>query len=150
MHYPIRVLFLCTGNSARSQMAEGLLRVFGGKDFEVHSAGLEPHDLNPLAVQVMAEINIDISAQRSKHLNEYLEVPFEYIITVCDRAQDRCPLFPGDNENIHWGYDDPAAAQGTKEEKLAVFRRVRNEIRQRLSIWIPVMHKKLKSQGSAA
>lgn len=147
MHYPVRVLFLCTGNSARSQMAEGLLRALGGQDFEVHSAGLEPRELNPLAVEAMAEIGIDISGQRSKHLNEFLDIQFDYIITVCDRARDSCPTFPRDSENIHWGYDDPAAAQGTEEEKLAVFRRVRNEIRQRLGIWTPAIRKKLRDRG---
>jgi len=149
MHYPIRVMFLCTANSARSQMAEGLLRAFGSKDFEVYSAGLEPKELNPLAVKVMAEIDIDISGQRSKHLNEYEEIQFDYMITVCDRARDSCPSFPRDGENIHWGYDDPAEVQGTAEEKLAVFRRVRNEIRQRLNVWIPAMRKKLRDEGLA-
>jgi arsenate reductase len=149
MHYPVRVLFLCTGNSARSQMAEGLLRALGGKDFEVHSAGLEPRELHPLAIKAMAESNIDISGQRSKHLNEFLDIQFDYIITVCDRAKDSCPTFPRDSENIHWGYDDPAAAPGTEEEQLAVFRRVRNEIRQRLGIWIPAIRKKIKDRGLA-
>src|SRR5574340_935576 len=96
-HYPVRVLFLCTGNSARSQMAEGLLRSMGGQDFEVRSAGLEPKELNPLAVKAMAESNIDISSQRSKHLNEYLDIQFDYVITVCDRARDSCPTFPRDS-----------------------------------------------------
>lgn len=148
-HYPVRVLFLCTGNSARSQMAEGLLRSMGGQDFEVRSAGFEPRELNPLAVKAMAESNIDISSQHSKHLNEYLDIQFDYVITVCDRVLDSCPTFPRDSENIHWGYDDPTAAQGTEEEKLAVFRRVRDEIRQHLVTWVPAVRKKLKDQGLA-
>ena len=146
MHYPVRVMFLCTGNSARSQMAEGLLRSMGGKDFEVYSAGLEPQGLNPLAVKAMAEINIDISGQRSKHLNEFQEIQFDYMITVCDRARESCPSFPRDSENIHWSYDDPVEAQGSEEDKLAVFRRVRKEISQRLSIWIPAVRKKLRDE----
>jgi len=146
MAYPIRVLFLCSGNSARSQMAEGLLRFYGGEDFEVWSAGLEPKGLNPLAVKAMAEIDIDISRQRSKHLDEFLGRPFDFIITVCDRARDNCPTFPGDSEKIHWGYDDPAAAEGDEETRLAIFRRVRNEIRQRISIWVAAQQKRIKDQ----
>ena len=147
MRYPIRVLFLCTGNSARSQMAEGLLRSLGGSDFEVHSAGTEAKELNPLAVEVMREIGIDISDHQSKSLECFLGQPFDYIITVCDRARDSCPTFPGDNERIHWGFDDPAAVTGARAEQVAVFRRVRNEISERLRVWVTVQRKLLKETG---
>jgi len=138
---PIRVLFLCTGNSARSQMAEGLLRMHGGSDFEVFSAGTDPQGLNPLAVEVMREGGIDISGQESKPLDRFVGQRFNYIITVCDRARDNCPTFPGDNQRIHWGFDDPAAATGTREQQLAAFRRVRNEINERLRLWVPIQRR---------
>jgi arsenate reductase len=150
VHYPIRVLFLCSGNSARSQMAEGLLRSFGGHDFEVYSAGTEPQGLHPLAVTVMDEIGLDISGQQSKPIERFLGQPFDYIITVCDRARDRCPTFPGDNVRIHWGFDDPAAATGTPAERLIVFRRVRNEIAERLRVWVTVQRKRLKDTAAQA
>jgi arsenate reductase len=125
----VKVLFLCTGNSARSQMAEGLLRARAGDRFEVSSAGLEPAPVRPMAVAVMAEVGIDISGQRSKGVSEYLgHVHFGYIITVCDRAEADCPTFPGVSRRLHWPLDDPAAADGTGEERLAVFRRVRDEL----------------------
>lgn len=143
MTNPIRVLFLCTGNSARSQMAEGLLHALGGADFEVYSAGTEPHGLNPLAVEAMRESGIDISRHESKSLDRFLGRSFDYVITVCDRARDRCPTFPGDNERIHWGFDDPAAATGTREQQLAQFRRVRNEISERLRLWVAVQRRRL-------
>jgi arsenate reductase len=110
MAYPIRVLFLCTGNSCRSQMAEALLRHFGGKDFEVYSAGTEPKPIHPLTRQVMAEIDHDLSGHRSTDLQDFLGQSFDYVITVCDRARDNCPTLRGDNERIHWGFQDPAAA----------------------------------------
>lgn len=150
MRYPIRVLFLCTGNSARSQMAEGLLRALGGADFEAFSAGTDPKGLNPLAVEVMRETGIDISRQESKSLERFLNQSFDYVITVCDRARDNCPTFPGDNERIHWSYDDPAAATGTREQQLAVFRRVRNEISERLRLWVAVQRRRLREQGVGA
>jgi arsenate reductase len=123
-----RVLFLCTGNSARSQIAEGTLRYLAGDEYEVFSAGTEPKGMHPLAVQVMRESGIDISDQRSKSLDEYLRSPFDAVITVCDRANEQCPVFPGNGERIHWSFDDPAAAESTEEQRLAVFRRVRDEI----------------------
>ena len=150
MRYPIRVLFLCTGNSARSQMAEGLLRTFGGEDFEINSAGTDPKGLNPLAIEAMREIGIDISSHESKSLDRFLGQHFDYIITVCDRARDSCPTFPGDNERIHWGFEDPAAVTGTRAEQLAVFRRVRNEISERLRVWVTVQRKRLKEAGHPA
>lgn len=132
----IRVLFLCTGNSARSQMAEALLRTLGGARFEVFSAGTVPRPLHPLAVQAMAEEGIDISDATSKPLDRFLAERFDYIITVCARARDNCPTFPGDNEHIHWGFEDPAAATGSEPEQLMVFRRIRNEISERVRLFI--------------
>src|SRR5918911_1164966 len=120
-----RVLILCTGNSARSQMAEGLLRRAGGDGFEVFSAGTEPSGVNPLAVEAMREVGIDISTQRSKSVDEFLGQEFDYVITVCDKANRNCPVFPGRTKRIHWSFDDPAEALGERSERLAVFRRVR-------------------------
>ena len=124
-----RVLFLCTGNSCRSQMAEGALRELGGNSFEASSAGTTPTRINPTAVRVMAEIAIDISAQRSKSVVEMMGEHFDYVVTVCDNARESCPVFPGGATKLHWSFDDPAAAAaGTEEEQLKVFRRVRDEI----------------------
>jgi len=127
-----RVLILCTGNSARSQMAEGLLRDMAGDSFDVVSAGMIASSVRPQAIEVMDEIGIDISAHRSKSLDEFLETPFDYVITVCDNANENCPIFPGAGRRIHWSFDDPADASGSDEQKLEVFRRVRDEIRARL------------------
>jgi arsenate reductase len=123
-----KVLFLCTGNSARSQMAEGFLRQFAGDRFEIFSAGIDPKGLNPLAVEAMKEVDIDISGQRSKDVRQFLGTSFSYVVTVCSSAREKCPVFPGAFRFFHWDLDDPAAAQGTHEEKLAVFRRVRDEL----------------------
>jgi arsenate reductase len=131
-----RVLILCTGNSARSQMAEGLLRHDGGAAFEVFSAGVEPSHVRPQAIETMREIDIDISEHRSKPVDEFLGQEFDYVITVCDNANERCPLFPGQTERMHWSFDDPAAATGDEATRLAVFRRVRDEIRGRLRNFI--------------
>ena len=124
------ILFLCTGNSARSQMAEGLMRYLRGNEFEVFSAGTEPKGIHPLAIEVMQEINIDISTQRSKHLDEYGEAFFDYIVTLCESAATSCPVFPGDGEKIHHSFPDPAAATGSKEENMVMFRKVRDELKQ--------------------
>jgi arsenate reductase len=121
---PIRVLVVCTGNSARSVMAEALLRQKGGTTFEVHSAGTEPKGINPLTVRVLAEAGIDASWARSKSVTEYLGQEFDYVVTVCDEARQVCPVFPGVHQSLHWGYEDPAEAAGSEEERLAVFRRV--------------------------
>src|SRR6476659_385511 len=124
------VLILCTGNSCRSHLAEGLLRSMAGDLFEVHSAGSKPAGyVHPLAVKAMAEIGIDISAHRSKHLDEYLAQPVETVITVCGKADQVCPVFPGQINRHHFPFDDPAHATGSEEEQFAVFRRVRDEIR---------------------
>ena len=127
-----RVLILCTGNSARSQMAEGLLRHLAPDRFEVESAGVEPSRVRPQAVEAMREIGIDISQHRSKSVDEFAGQEFDYVITVCDNARERCPIFPGKTERIHWSFDDPAAAVGDEESQLALFRRVRDEIEGRL------------------
>jgi arsenate reductase len=124
-----RVLILCTGNSCRSHLAEGILRAVAGNFLDVQSAGSKPAGyVHPLAIKVMAEINIDISAHRSKHLNEFLDKQVETVITVCGNADQACPLFPGQMNRHHWGFYDPAKAEGTDEEKIEVFRRVRDEI----------------------
>ena len=130
-----RVLILCTGNSARSQMAEGLLRADAGDRFEVASAGVEPSRVRPQAIEVMHEIGIDISNHRSKSVDEFGGQDFDYVITVCDNANERCPIFSGGTKRIHWSFDDPAAVEGDEDTKLKVFRRVRDEIRHRLRLF---------------
>ncbi len=129
---PIRVLFVCTGNSARSQIAEALLRRNGGAEFEVFSAGTEPRDVHPLAVQVLAEAGIDWSGARSKSVTEFLGQPFDYVITVCDRARQVCPVFPGEHNSLHWGLEDPAAVEGSDAERLAAFRSTEQELGVRI------------------
>ena len=129
---PKRVLILCTGNSARSQMAEGLLRHHGGSQFEVFSAGTEPSHVRPQAIEVMREIGIDIYGHRSKSVDEFANQKFDYVITVCDNARERCPIFPAGTERIHWSFDDPAAAEGDEAARLTVFRHVRDEIKDRI------------------
>jgi arsenate reductase len=119
---PIRVLVVCTGNSARSILAEALLRRHGGDAFEVFSAGTDPHGINPLTEQVLDEAGIDHSWARSKSVNEFLGQTFDYVITVCDQARQVCPVFPGVHETLHWGYEDPAAVEGSEAERLAAFR----------------------------
>jgi arsenate reductase len=127
-----RVLILCTGNSARSQMAEGLLRHDGGDLFEVSSAGTHPGHVRPEAIAAMRELGIDITNHRSKSVDEFTDKEFDYVITVCDNAREHCPVFPGAAQRIHWSFDDPAAALGDEAARLAEFRRVRDEIRERL------------------
>jgi arsenate reductase len=128
-----KILFLCTGNSCRSQMAEGFLRYLAGDRFEACSAGIHPTTVNPMAIEVMAEIGIDISGHRSKSAAEYLGKHFPYVITVCNHARERCPIFPGPAQRLHWGFDDPAEARGSREARLAVFRRVRDQIRAKVA-----------------
>jgi arsenate reductase len=127
-----KVLFLCTGNSARSQMAEGYLRHAAPDKFTAVSAGIEPKGLNPLAVEVMREIGIDISKQTSKDVVSLLGQHVPFVVTVCDNAKERCPIFPGTWEFLHWSFEDPAVATGTYEARLSVFRRVRDEIIERI------------------
>jgi len=128
----LKILFLCTGNSCRSQMAEGWVRHLKGDRIEAYSAGIETHGLNPDAVRVMAEAGVDISGQRSKHVSELQEIEFDYVVTVCGHAHESCPLFSGRARAIHMGFDDPprlAASATTEDERLAPYRRVRDEIR---------------------
>ena len=135
---PIRVLFVCTHNSARSQIAEALLRRYGGEDFEVRSAGTEATQVNPYAVRVLDEQGIDWSGARSKVIDGFLDERFDYVITVCDRARETCPVFPGSTNSLHWGLDDPSEVDGTDEEKLAAFRRTAQEVAARLRPFIEV------------
>lgn len=128
----LKILFLCTGNSCRSQMAEGWARTLKSDSIEPYSAGVETHGLNPDAVRVMQEAGVDISKHRSKHVNELIRIPFDYVVTVCDQANEACPLFPGKTRVIHVGFDDPpklAKDSRTEEERLRPYRRVRDEIR---------------------
>ena len=126
------MLFLCTHNSARSQMAEGLLRHLTGTRFEAYSAGTEATHVRPQALRVMGELGIDISGQESKTLDRYLGEPFDYVITVCDDAKEACPFFPGAAQRLHWSLPDPAAAEGTEDERLEVFRSVRDRLRHHI------------------
>jgi thioredoxin type arsenate reductase len=135
---PIRVLFVCTGNSARSIMAEAVLRQAGGHRFEVHSAGTDPRGINPLTLRALAEVGIDAAGARSKSVTEYLGQRFDYVVTVCDQARQTCPVFPGSHESLHWGYEDPAQAQGTDEQRLAVFRSVLRQISERIHLFVPL------------
>jgi len=130
---PVRVLILCTGNSARSQMAEGLLRYIGGNQVEAASAGIDPSFVRPAAIKVMSEIGIDISHHRSKSVDEFEDKAFDYVITVCDNANERCPIFPGSTRRVHWSLEDPAAVNGDEEEILSAFRKVRDELNERLT-----------------
>jgi arsenate reductase (thioredoxin) len=132
----VRILVLCTHNSARSQMAEALIRSYGNGRFKVESAGTEATRVNPFAVEAMREIGFDLSGARSKHLDEFIEQEFEYVITVCDSAAESCPVFPGRAERIHWSFPDPSAATGSDDEKLAVFREVRDSIAEQIHKWV--------------
>ena len=133
-----KVLFLCTGNSARSQMAEAFLRKYGGERFEVYSGGLEPKGINPNTERVMEEVGINLSGQHSKHVKEYMgKVHFGYLITMCDEAEESCPTtFPGIGQRLHWSFEDPSAFTGSEDEKLAKFREVRNQMEQHIKTWL--------------
>ena len=133
-----RVLFLCTGNSARSQMAEAFLRKYAGDRFEAHSAGLEPKGIHPLTIRVMQEAGVDMSGQTSKGFETYLgKLLFQYLITLCDDAEKNCPTtWPGVSNRLHWSFEDPAANTGTDEDKLAKFRQVRDQIEQKVKAWV--------------
>ena len=130
-----RILFVCKHNSARSQMAEAFLQEFASSKFEVHSAGLEKGNLNPIVVEVMNEIGIDISMKQSNSVTQYLnkKIEFDYVITVCDKASgDKCPLFPGKGKKLHWGFEDPASAEGTYNDKLVSTRIIRDQIKEKI------------------
>jgi arsenate reductase (thioredoxin) len=133
----VKVLFLCTGNSARSQIAEAFLRKFAGDHFEVFSGGLEPQGIHLLAKKAMEEIGFDLSGQHSKDVAQFLgQEHFGYVITLCAQAEDRCPIFPGASIRLHWPFEDPAAFQGTEEQKLTKFREIREQIRSRIESWL--------------
>jgi arsenate reductase len=134
----IRVLFVCTGNSARSQMAEAVLRRDAGDRFEAFSGGVDPRPINPLTIRVLAEAGIDISDARSKPVSSFLGKPFDYVITLCDRARVTCPIFPGGGNTLHWGLDDPAEVEGTEGLKLATFRHALTEVSGRIRAFIPL------------
>jgi arsenate reductase len=131
-----RVLFLCTHNSARSQMAEALLRRIAGDRFDVHSAGTEATHVRPLAIKAMAEQGMDIGQQQSKTLHQYLAQPFDYVITVCDQANETCPFFPNARTRLHWSFPDPSQAQGDEAAQLAVYREVRDNIAAHVQMWL--------------
>jgi arsenate reductase len=135
---PVRVLFVCTGNSARSIFAESLLRRVGGDDFEVSSAGTEPRGVNPLTLEVLRDSEYPTEGLASKSVNEFLGEQFDYVITVCDEAREACPVFPGSHESLHWGYDDPAEATGTEEERLAAFRNTFTQLGLRINEFVVI------------
>jgi arsenate reductase len=135
---PIRVLFVCTGNSARSIMAESLLRKQGGGAFEVYSAGTVPRGINPLTVRVLEEAGLPTSGLSSKSVNQFLGEHFDYVITVCDQARQVCPVFPGSHQSLHWGYEDPAEATGPEEQRLRVFRSVFKQLSIRITQFVPI------------
>jgi arsenate reductase len=133
---PRRVLVVCTHNSARSQMAEGMLRAWGGERFEAHSAGTQVSNVRPEAIAVMAEIGIDISGQHSKLISDFAGQEFDWLVTVCDRARQSCAMIPGLGETMHWSIEDPSEATGSQEERLAAFRRVRDDLRGRIHMFV--------------
>lgn len=135
---PIRVIFVCTGNSARSQMAEALLRRDGGSAFEVVSAGVNPRPVHPLTIRALAKVGIDISGAKSKPIGQFLGQRFDFVITVCDRARATCPVFPGGAQTLHWGVDDPAEATGTEAQQLAAFERALRELAVRIHTFLPL------------
>jgi arsenate reductase len=145
---PIRVLFVCTGNSCRSIMAEALLRQHGGADFEVHSAGTHPKGLNPRTMALLADAGLDASWARSKSVDEFAGQPFDYVITVCDQARQVCPVFPGAGQSLHWGYEDPAEASGTDNEIMAVYRTVFTQIGERIHQFVPLALRHRSESGA--
>ena len=136
---PMRVIFICTGNSARSQMAEALLRRDGGDRFEVVSGGMDPRPVHPLAIRAMAKVGIDISEATSKPVGKFLGQRFDYVITVCDRARASCPVFPGGSETLHWGVEDPAEATGTDDERQVAFDQALKELAMRIHTFLPLV-----------
>ncbi|HKK20428.1 MAG TPA: arsenate reductase ArsC [candidate division Zixibacteria bacterium] len=131
-----RILVLCTGNSCRSQIAEGFFRHYGEESVEVFSAGLEPKGVNPRAVSVMKEVGIDISEQTSDHISKYIKDSFDFVITVCDNAAERCPVFPGQGTKLHWPFEDPADVSGSDEEIMSAFRQVRDRMDRKIRGWL--------------
>ena len=143
---PIRILVICWGNSARSIMAEALIRHHGGADFDVSSAGIEPKGVNPLTIRVLDEAGLDHTGARSKSVGEFLDQSFDYVITVCDEARQVCPVFPGEKQAVlHWGYEDPAKVEGTEEERLAAFERTLRLMATRIGQFIPLARRERES-----
>ena len=147
---PIRVLIVCTGNSARSILAEAVLRSVGGERFEVHSAGTHPKGLNPLTLRVLEEARLPTGDLRSKSVEEFRGQSFDYVITVCDQARESCPVFPGTGERLHWGYDDPAAVEGDEETRLRAFRRVFAQIGERIRTFVVLVERARRDAASGA
>ena len=144
---PTRVIFVCTHNSARSIMAEALLRDKGGAAFEVVSAGTEPSEVRPLTLRVLAEAGLPTEGLRSKSVSELIDQTFDYVITVCDSARQRCPVFPGEGQRLHWGYDDPSGVEGSDEERLRAFRRVLTALSQRIDLFLTLADKRETSDA---
>lgn len=144
---PIRVLFVCTGNSARSLMAEAVLREVGGPAFRVVSAGTHPRGVNPLTVRALAEAGVSAAGLRSKDVAEYVAGDFDWVITVCDRAREACPVFPGAQRSLHWGFDDPAEVTGDEDIRFDAFRHVLGEITQRIRLFVPLAKRETASLG---
>ncbi len=132
----VRIIVICTGNSCRSQMAEGFFRLLGGDNIIVRSAGVSPGGVNPRAVEAMQEVGIDISGHTSDSLTDYLNESFDYVITVCDNAQKNCPVFPGGGKHIHWPFEDPHDATGTDDDVMGIFRKVRDQIQTKVQAWL--------------
>jgi arsenate reductase len=144
---PIRVLFVCTGNSARSQMAEAVLHRLGGDDFEAHSAGTEPKGVNLLTLRVLAGAGIDWSSATSNSVQEFLGQPFDYVITVCDNARQSCPVFPGVHRSLHWDLEDPAEVEGSDADRLAAFERTYAEVRERIGAFVDAARQPAAADG---
>jgi len=152
MHYPIRVLFMCTGNSARSQMAEGFLRHYGGQDFDAYSAGVEPKaNIHPLAIKIMQENGIDISQQAPKTIDSINDKAYDFVVTLCDHARSSCPVFHSESgqpiQVIHWNYTDPAAVEGDEAQQLRAFRNTAIELRERIRLLVTVDRRQLQESG---
>jgi len=146
---PIRVLFVCTGNSARSIMAESVLRDHGGARFDVHSAGTDPRGINPLTARVLGEAGLPTQDLASESVLDYVGQPFDYVITVCDNARQTCPVFPGDHHKLHWSIEDPAGATGSENERLRVFRATFDEISRRVAEFAASANRQARSRGNA-
>jgi arsenate reductase len=147
---PIRVLVVCWGNSARSIMGEALIRHHGGLDFDVHSAGIEPKGINPLTERVLDDAGLPREWARSKSVDEFLDQPFDYVITVCDDARTVCPVFPGVHETLHWGYEDPAKVEGTEAQRLAAFESTLTMMATRVAAFIELARREQRTRGEAA
>jgi protein-tyrosine-phosphatase len=147
---PVRVLFVCTGNSARSIFAESLLRRVGGEDFEVFSAGTEPRGVNPMTLEILEQGEYPTESLRSKSVQQFLGQEFDYVITVCDNARESCPVFPGAHESLHWGYDDPAAVEGTDEERRDAFRKTFVAMGERINQFATLVRRQRREAAQAA